>query len=139
MYSISALVAAAVAAGCIACGSSGPSGNNGGDGDIEATAGLQFLPAQLTVTAGSSVAWEFGPVAHTVVFEAVAGRPTDITSATANQIIARTFSTAGTFPYVCTIHPGMTGTVIVTATGSSVPPPPPPAPPPPPPPPPGYP
>jgi len=24
-----------------------------------------------------------------------------------------TFTTAGTFPYHCTIHPGMTGTIIV--------------------------
>lgn len=123
----------------IGCGSSTPSGGNGGsDGDIQATAALQFVPGQLTVTEGTTVTWDFGPVGHTVVFNQVNGRPADIASVTANQLVSRTFNTAGTFPYVCTIHAGMQGTVTVTSSGASVPPPPPP-PPAPPPPPPGYP
>jgi plastocyanin len=32
----------------------------------------------------------------------------------------RTFSSAGTFEYYCTIHPEMTGTVVVTASGTPV-------------------
>lgn len=125
-----AIAAASLAVALTSCGGSTPSGNNGGDGDIQATAGLQFVPGQLTVTAGTSVTWDFGAVAHTVVFDAVAGRPADIANPVANQVIARTFATAGTFPYHCTIHPGMNGSIVVTATGSSAPPPPPPPPPP---------
>lgn len=132
-----AIAAPFLAVAFTGCGGSTPSGNNGSDGDIQATAGLQFVPGQLTVSTGSSVTWDFGVVAHTVVFDAVAGRPADIANPVANQSISRTFATAGTFPYHCTIHPGMNGSIQVTGSGSSVPPP---APPPPPPPsPPGYP
>jgi plastocyanin len=122
----------------IACGGSTPSGNNGGgDGDIQATAGLQFVPGVLTITSGTSVTWDFGAVAHTVVFDPVAGRPADIAGSVSNQQVSRTFATTGTFPYHCTIHPEMSGEVRVTAPGGNVPPPPPPSSPPPPPP--GYP
>jgi plastocyanin len=87
---------------------------------------------------GTTVTWGFGPVAHTVVFGDVAGHPPDISTATANQTVGRTFNTVGTFPYSCSIHPEMQGSISVTAAGAS-PPPPPGPPPPPPPPPPGYP
>lgn len=113
---------------CLGCGSS-PTGNNGGgDGDIQANAALQFVPGQLTVTQGASVTWDFGPVAHTVVFDQVSGRPADIAT-TANQSVSRTFGSVGTFPYTCSIHPGMDGTITVTAPGATQPPPPPPPPP----------
>jgi plastocyanin len=47
-----------------------------------------------------------------VTFTAATGVPADIAT-TANASVTRTFSTAGTFTYHCTIHPQMTGTVIV--------------------------
>jgi plastocyanin len=50
---------------------------------------------------------------HNVTFIIVNGRPADISGSNANTTIARTFATAGTFGYVCTLHAGMTGTVIV--------------------------
>ncbi len=108
------------------CGSSTPTDTGDSSADIQATAGLQFLPPVKTVTAGSSVTWAFGVVAHTVVFDGVAGHPADIASPTANQSVARTFAAVGTYPYHCTIHAGMSGSVQVVATAATAPPPPPP-------------
>lgn len=129
----SLVITSLLLAGLVGCGGSSPTDDdNSGADDIRATAALQFLPPTKTVTAGSQVTWDFGAVAHTVVFDGVSGHPADIATATANQKVSRTFTTAGTYPYHCTIHAGMTGTVVVTAAASSVPAPAPaPAPPPP--------
>jgi plastocyanin len=48
-----------------------------------------------------------------VIFNAVTGAPEDIVGVNTSTIISRTFSTVGTFPYQCTIHSGMTGSVVV--------------------------
>ena len=49
---------------------------------------------------------------HNVAFDAVTGRSADIPT-TANSTVTRAFGTAGILTYRCTIHSGMTGTVIV--------------------------
>ncbi len=123
------VLAACSALSLVGCGGSTPADNTGGAGDIQATASLQFLPPQKTVALGTQVTWDFGAVAHTVVFDEVTGHPANITSATANTTVARSFGTLGTFPYHCTIHPGMTGTVQVVSSGAGMPAPPPPPPP----------
>ena len=71
-----------------------------------------FTPAQATIRVGQSVLFDFPAVQHNVIFQQRAGKPADI-PATSSQAITRTFATAGTFPFDCTLHPGMTGTVIV--------------------------
>lgn len=71
-----------------------------------------FTPAELTVSAGTTVVWRFGERVHNVDFDVVAGAPADIPSRQ-NTTVSRRFATAGTFPYHCNIHSGMTGTVIV--------------------------
>ena len=38
--------------------------------------------------------------------------PADVPTST-NAQVARQFNTAGTFPYECTVHPGMAGTIVV--------------------------
>ena len=70
-----------------------------------------FNPTPDTVAVGTMVTYMFADVAHVVHFD-VAGAPTNI-SATMNASVARTFPTAGTYPYHCTIHPYMHGTVVV--------------------------
>jgi len=80
---------------------------------VDATSTDTFTPSSLTVTVGTSVDFVFLSVGHNVVFNAVAGRPADIPGTNSSVTISRTFSTAGTFPYQCTIHGGMTGTIIV--------------------------
>lgn len=71
-----------------------------------------FVPFQVTVPVGGTVRWEFPQRAHNVIFEKQAGVPADIQS-TANASVSRTFGLAGTFPYDCTLHPGMSGEVVV--------------------------
>ena len=71
-----------------------------------------FAPATLTVPVGTTVTWiNHDEEPHTVVagdgsFHSP-GLGTDAT-------FSNTFATAGTFDYVCSIHPFMHGTVVVT-------------------------
>ncbi len=71
-----------------------------------------FTPFQVSVPIGGTVRWEFPQKPHNVIFDRKAGAPTDIQS-TANSAVSRIFALAGTFPYDCTLHPGMSGEVIV--------------------------
>jgi plastocyanin len=99
-----------------ACGGddepSGPSGNAGLT--VTASAANIFSPATLDITVGQTVTWSFGAVDHNVIFNPVTGAPQDI-AITRNGSVSRTFNVAGTFPYVCTLHAAMTGTIRVTA------------------------
>jgi plastocyanin len=71
-----------------------------------------FTPQTVDITSGGSVTWTFGALTHNVTFGGQAGAPTNIPT-TVNAQISRTFNTAGTFDYDCTVHPGMSGTVVV--------------------------
>lgn len=71
-----------------------------------------FTPPAFAIQAGGSVTWSFGAVTHTVTFTGGSGAPANIGSGFQEQV-ARNFATAGSFSYVCTIHPGMAGRVIV--------------------------
>lgn len=83
--------------------------------DIQATTNSTFSPADKTVTVGATVRWGFGSLGHSVIFDAVAGRPADILGVNTNSTVARTFTTVGNYGYECGIHPGMRGTVHVVA------------------------
>jgi len=102
-----------VAAGCSSNGMTTSSGGN----TVTALATLAFAPKSITVPVGSSVTWVFQSVGHTVTFTAAQGAPADIGSVDApqaNTSVSRTFATVGTYTYHCSIHPEMTGTVIVS-------------------------
>ena len=99
---------------------SGTGGNGGGDNQnppantINASPSLAFSPSTLTINAGEVVTFAFGSVAHNVAFDNPnAVTPTDIGGFNSNTSIQRTFATAGTYTYHCTIHPFMMGTVVV--------------------------
>ena len=111
------VLCATILAAALVLGCSGDSGTNGSPNgpSIQATPSLTFTPAVLNANTGGPVTFIFGSVGHTVVFTAVAGKPQDITATTSNQNVIRTFSTPGDFPYHCTIHSQMTGSVHVTA------------------------
>jgi plastocyanin len=70
-----------------------------------------FVPPSSTIAAGGQVTWTWaaGAVTHNVTF-ASGTNSVDQSSGT----FSRTFPTAGSFPYQCTIHgASMSGTVVV--------------------------
>ena len=80
---------------------------------IDATNSLVFSPASLQVSAGETVTFTFGSVAHNVFFATQAGAPADITGNNASVSIGRQFTMAGTYNFTCHIHPSMHGSVVV--------------------------
>jgi hypothetical protein len=73
--------------------------------------GKAFDPGSITVAANTTVTWtNKDGVAHTVTSNTGLF---DSGTINADGNWSHLFSTAGTFPYHCTIHPSMTGTVIV--------------------------
>jgi plastocyanin len=75
-----------------------------------------FSPATITVTAGSTVVWtDADSIQHDITFDGGS-----IASSVLNHkdTFSHTFPTAGTYHYICSIHPFMHGTVIVTGAGS---------------------
>lgn len=71
-----------------------------------------FNPGTLTVSKGTTVTFTFKGTAHNVIFANVTGAPANIPTSS-NTSVARTFGTAGTFGYDCTLHAGMRGSVVV--------------------------
>jgi plastocyanin len=80
---------------------------------VQATDANVFTPPTITVAEGGTVTWSFGGIGHNVVFQS-AGSPTNV-AVTSSATAARVFATAGSYPYACTLHAGMTGTVNVVA------------------------
>jgi plastocyanin len=70
-----------------------------------------YQPPLLNVTTGTQVTWTNAGVApHTVSFQEGDSSGTLETGGT----FERTFETAGSFAYICAIHPAMTGTINVS-------------------------
>jgi plastocyanin len=111
------LVLMALAAGVAACGGSG------GDDPAPATAAQtsstsvsvqdnSFSPGTLKVSVGDTVTFtNDGGVAHTVT--ATSGAEFDSGTLAPGKTFKFTAEKAGTVSYVCTIHPGMQGTLEV--------------------------
>ena len=75
-----------------------------------------FRPGSITVAAGTTVTWRnVGTAPHTVT---AADRSFDSGIFGAGATWSRSFAAAGTFPYFCAVHPGMTGAVVVTAAAA---------------------
>jgi plastocyanin len=73
--------------------------------------GMAFNPLTITVALGTSITWiNKDAVAHTVTSNTGIF---DSGSINTNGTFSYTFSTVGSFPYHCTVHPYMTATVIV--------------------------
>jgi plastocyanin len=77
------------------------------------------FPSTTTVNVGDSVTWDnTSGVAHTATAD---GGSFDTGSIADGASASVTFDAAGTFPYHCTIHPAMTGSIVVQAAGGVTP------------------
>jgi plastocyanin len=81
---------------------------------VQATDANLFTPPTINVAQGGTVTWTFGGIGHNVVFQS-SGAPTNI-GVTSGSSAQRVFETIGSYPYACTLHAGMTGTVNVVAS-----------------------
>src|SRR5579884_845979 len=113
--------------------------------------GMVFLPGTITIDVGDTIVWVANSAEpHTVTFNAPAGAQfnpgasavgngsrfdgseyvssgalANVSAATAGfpteQRFSLTFTKAGTFTYICLVHPGMGGTVVVRPAGTPYP------------------
>jgi plastocyanin len=105
------LVAAiALMAVVVACGGSDPDVSPVAT-DVVVMRGDAFAPAHVEVRSGSSVTWTNEDDAkHDVVFDDGVERSELLAAGESYQ---RTFTSAGTFDYVCSLHRNMRGRVTV--------------------------
>jgi plastocyanin len=71
-----------------------------------------FSPSNVAIQKGGTVTWTIGTRRHNVVFFANPNAPQNVEAAT-SVTASRTFPLSGTYPYNCSLHAGMTGTVVV--------------------------
>jgi plastocyanin len=116
------LVASLVLATCSKA-PGGPSGGGGGGGGGSTTATVsipltdyggnaqpQFSPTTVAIPVGGTVTWKNDDtVAHTTTSDTNLWNG----SLSAGGSFSRAFPTAGTFPFSCTVHSGMSGRVVV--------------------------
>lgn len=97
---------ALTAAGCASQGSAEPPPSV--ERPAVAVRDYEFEPATITVETGATVTWVWeGRAPHDVVGQAFESN--DQSSGT----FRHTFDEPGTYPYDCTIHPGMEGSIVV--------------------------
>jgi plastocyanin len=108
-----AALAGLLALALSACGTSGasttaPAAEDGGP--TVAIQDLAYTPERLTIQAGATVTWVWrdGAIAHDVKGDGFKSEV--ITEGT----FRHRFAEPGTYDYVCTLHPNMTGTIEVT-------------------------
>ena len=76
---------------------------------------LAFSPASITVKTGSTVTWtNMDDVPHTVTSTGQSPETLNSPTLGKGETFKFTFTQAGTYSYICTIHTFMKGTVIVT-------------------------
>lgn len=105
------LLVAVVASGCATTSEGGKAGNvtRQPDDAVVELVGLEFVPKQIEVPVGKRVLWQWtDSVIHNVIAEDFAD-----SKALDGGAYAVRFDRPGTYPYRCTLHTGMDGTVVV--------------------------
>lgn len=106
----SIVVAAAMLAGLLGCKTgSGATSRQAPTGPAVTIENLAFNPRSITVKQGATVTWtNRDTTTHTVSGYGFVSGPI-----APGASYSHTFSTAGTYEYICTIHPSMVGIVVV--------------------------
>jgi len=111
---IAGFVLVAVMAGCSKKDKVTNTGNNGGQNpsNLVRIYNFAFSPQNLTVSVGDTVTWRNDDgMPHTVTSDQ--GSELGSPSLSQGHTYQHIFNHAGSFPYHCTIHPGMTGQITV--------------------------
>jgi plastocyanin len=115
-FIVMSTLAAALVAGTAACGSSGDDQSAvaaaAAGGPLVLLKGSNFKPADLTVKTGQTVTWDWKDrfIEHNVVGADFASK------VQRRGTFAHTYTKPGTYPYRCTLHANMKGTITVTAS-----------------------
>ncbi len=111
-----ALALAGCSSGTTGTGTNSGDGTTGGTSSETPTGGttiveqnLEFFPSELTVKVGDVVT--FSNIDSTTHDVSIEGQP--LGNQAPGESVTWTAKSAGTFPFKCTIHPSMTGQVIV--------------------------
>ena len=120
MLTIGALAAASACANGYSAAAPSPTpapAPSGGGTPVSIPAGAEslgnraFAPDQVEIAVGGTVTWtNTDTVSHTTTSDQGVW---DSGTVRAGGQFSSTYSTAGTFPYHCAIHPGMVGTITV--------------------------
>ena len=77
---------------------------------------FKFAPATITIHVGDTITWtNNGPTDHTAT---ATDGSFDTGTLKKGQSASHTFTSAGTFAYICSLHPFMHGTVVVVGSGA---------------------
>jgi plastocyanin len=88
-------------------------GSAGDEAVVRVDGALSFSPETLEVSTGTTVRWENpGSLPHTVT--STSGPDEFDESLAAGGSVSITFDQPGTYEYLCSIHPSMTGTIVVS-------------------------
>lgn len=108
------LIAAVTIAALALLGAGCGGGDGGGSAAEDVPAGQvnvldnRFVPETIEILPGETVTWDFqGATLHNVVGDGFKSENKR------DGTFEHTFNSAGTYDYVCTLHPGMNGTVEV--------------------------
>ena len=120
---LGAVLVAPLSSGCVATGTSSPNSSPPAAVTISSAAGdtLAYDPMEATVRASGPIAITFrnrSNLPHNLVFTGGLGATRTIVEPGASADVLLASTAPGTYPFACTIHDGMRGTLVVEGTAA---------------------
>jgi amicyanin len=110
---VTPMIALAAAIGLLLLAGTAASPARAGAGHAIEIVDFAFSPASLTISVGDTVTWtNADAVVHTATSTSGAFDSGDLAQ---GESYSLTFTAAGTYDYLCTPHPSMTGTIVLEA------------------------